>query len=199
MQRRCAACAPPGSATSAIAPRKGREQSELCGCTGGCRDQPARSGPAAVRFRVAGTGTVSFTDRFQGHCSFEMAALGDVVLRRRDQLFAYQLAVVVDDAAQGVTDVVRGADLLPSTAWQILLQRALDILRPVTGICRSSSSPTVPNSPNPAARSRLMRASGRGLSLTPCSYCARDPRASLPTNPRKPCSPGLAPTGIRPV
>ncbi len=47
------------------------------------------------------------------------------MIRRRDGLYAYQLAVVVDDAAQAVTDVVRGADLLESTAWQIELQRAL--------------------------------------------------------------------------
>ena len=113
--------------------RKGREQSELSGCTGACRDQPARGAPAAVRFCVAHSGTVSFSDRFQGHCSFEMAALGDVIIRRRDQLFAYQLAVVVDDAAQGVTDIVRGADLLPSTAWQLLLQRALNIHAPRYG------------------------------------------------------------------
>ena len=46
-------------------------------------------------------------------------------MRRRDGLYAYQLAVVIDDAEQNITDVVRGADLLDSTAWQIELQRAL--------------------------------------------------------------------------
>lgn len=53
----------------------------------------------------------------------------DVVIRRRDGIISYQLAVVVDDALQGVTDVVRGADLLPSTAWQIALQHALELPR----------------------------------------------------------------------
>jgi glutamyl-Q tRNA(Asp) synthetase len=56
--------------------------------------------------------------------------VGDFVLRRADGLWAYQLAVVVDDAAQGVTDVVRGEDLADNTARQILLQRALDLPTP---------------------------------------------------------------------
>jgi glutamyl-Q tRNA(Asp) synthetase len=68
---------------------------------------------------------IEFVDRVQGHQSQVVARdIGDFVIKRRDGLFAYQLAVVVDDALQGVTHVVRGADLLDSTARQIhLLQR----------------------------------------------------------------------------
>jgi glutamyl-Q tRNA(Asp) synthetase len=79
----------------------------------------------ATRFRVA-RGFTTFEDRSLGpQCSDVADEVGDFVLRRRDGFFAYQLAVVVDDAAQRITDVVRGADLLTSTGRQVLLQRAL--------------------------------------------------------------------------
>ena len=73
------------------------------------------------------------------------------MIRRRDGLFAYQLAVVVDDADQDITDVVRGADLLDSTAWQIELQRALGYSHPATPTCRWSPPRMAANSPNRAA------------------------------------------------
>jgi glutamyl-Q tRNA(Asp) synthetase len=95
------------------------------GYPGTCRDGPRHAGPTATRFRVADREWLQFNDRIQGLCRQRLAQLGDVVIRRRDGLYAYQLAVVVDDADQAVTDVVRGADLLESTAWQIELQRAL--------------------------------------------------------------------------
>jgi len=86
-------------------------------------DEPG--GPPALRLRVPDCET-GFVDRVQGSERSNVArTVGDFVLKRRDGLYAYQLAVVVDDAAQGITDVVRGADLLSSTARQIMLQQAL--------------------------------------------------------------------------
>jgi len=79
----------------------------------------------AERFIVP-AGTVAFDDRVYGRITQDVAReVGDFVLKRRDVLHGYQLAVVVDDASQAITDVVRGADLLQSTPRQILLQRAL--------------------------------------------------------------------------
>lgn len=113
--------------------RRERTESEERGYPGTCRNRPPAPGPAALRLRVDDAETVHFIDRFQGPSAFAMAALGDVIIRRRDGVIAYQLAVVVDDAHQGVTDVVRGADLLPSTPWQLLLQRALGLATPRYG------------------------------------------------------------------
>ena len=98
---------------------------------GTCRLEPMSRGVAtATRLRVE-DGTIGFTDRIQGSYRQDVgAAVGDVILRRRDQIFAYLLAVVVDDAAQGVTHVVRGADLLDNTPRQIYLQRALGLPHP---------------------------------------------------------------------
>ena len=96
-------------------------------CRGGLA--PGR-GARAVRFRVP-DGTIAFEDRVRGRIEEEVSrAVGDFVVRRADGPFAYQLAVVVDDAEQGVTEVVRGGDLLPSTARQIALQSALGLPTP---------------------------------------------------------------------
>lgn len=74
---------------------------------------------------------IHFTDRVQGElCQHIESDIGDFVIKRRDGLFAYQLAVVVDDAEQGITHIVRGADLLDSTARQIYLQQLLGFITP---------------------------------------------------------------------
>jgi len=98
---------------------------------GTCRHglAPGRA-PRAWRVRVPPE-TIEFNDRIQGRCSQNMESeCGDFVVRRADGLFAYQLAVVVDDAEQGITDIVRGADLLSSTPRQLLLQRQLGYATP---------------------------------------------------------------------
>jgi glutamyl-Q tRNA(Asp) synthetase len=95
-----------------------------------CVARKPRPDPA-VRLRVPEGTVVAFDDALQGPQRQDVAAeVGDFVLRRADGLWAYQLAVVVDDAAQGITDVVRGADLLDSTPRQIVLQRALALPTP---------------------------------------------------------------------
>ena len=99
------------------------------GYPGTCRAGPTRGGPTATRFRVEDI-VVAVEDRLQGRCDFRLRERGDVIVRRRDGAFAYQLAVVVDDALQRVTHVVRGADLLDSTPWQIALQQALKLPTP---------------------------------------------------------------------
>lgn len=87
---------------------------------------------AALRFSVE-DGAVEFVDENFGPQSVDVATtVGDFPIRRRDGAPAYQLAVVVDDELDGVTEVVRGRDLLESTARQILLQRALGLTRPTT-------------------------------------------------------------------
>ena len=96
---------------------------------GTCRDgipaDRAARGQRAWRVRV-GHAAIAYRDRLQGPQAQDLARdVGDFVVRRADGLFAYQLAVVVDDALQGVTDVVRGADLCASTPRQIFLQRRL--------------------------------------------------------------------------
>jgi glutamyl-Q tRNA(Asp) synthetase len=98
---------------------------------GYCRNGPLDpSPPFATRLRVE-PAAIRFSDRIQGDFRQDVAAAnGDLIVKRRDGLTAYLLAVAVDDAAQGVTHVIRGADLLDNTAAQIYLQRALQIPTP---------------------------------------------------------------------
>lgn len=98
---------------------------------GTCRDGLPQGKPArSWRFLVPDT-VIRFTDRCVGAQSIDAGkAIGDFIIRRADGLHAYHLAMVLDDAALGVTDVVRGADLLPATAPQILLQQALHLPTP---------------------------------------------------------------------
>jgi glutamyl-Q tRNA(Asp) synthetase len=98
---------------------------------GTCRSGiPPSRRARSIRLRVDDT-VISFQDGVQGGLEQNLAAeVGDFVVRRADGPFAYQMAVVVDDFEQGITDVVRGADLLASTPRQILLQRRLGYRSP---------------------------------------------------------------------
>ncbi|MBZ5639498.1 MAG: tRNA glutamyl-Q(34) synthetase GluQRS [Acidobacteriia bacterium] len=91
----------------------------------------AEGRPHALRFRVEASEAPSFDDRVLG--ARGGVAPGDFVIRRADGTAAYQLAVVVDDAGMGITDVVRGGDLLASTARQLLLYDALGLTPPAFG------------------------------------------------------------------
>jgi len=103
---------------------------DLGGYPGHCRQGPRQSGPTAWRLRADRYPLEPFVDAVLGERLGSEGAGGDPIVRRRDGVFAYQLAVVVDDAASGITHVVRGADLLASTAWQRALQRALNLPTP---------------------------------------------------------------------
>ncbi|MCU0627772.1 MAG: glutamate--tRNA ligase family protein [Gemmatimonadaceae bacterium] len=92
---------------------------------GAGRDAPSPAG-VTWRFRVPDGETITFTDAMRGEQRFTAGTdFGDFVIWRADDVPAYELAVVVDDAAQRITEVVRGEDLLRSTARQLLLHRAL--------------------------------------------------------------------------
>ncbi|AHY44073.1 tRNA glutamyl-Q(34) synthetase GluQRS [Stutzerimonas decontaminans] len=97
---------------------------------GFCREARNSLDDAAIRLRVPDR-EYAFVDRVQGEFRQHLGReVGDFVIRRRDGLIAYQLAVVLDDAWQGVTDVVRGADLLDSTPRQLYLQEVLGLPQP---------------------------------------------------------------------
>lgn len=92
--------------------------------------EASTSSPAGVRFQV-GEEPVTYIDELAGpQLHHPQAECGDFLLLRRDGVISYQLAVVVDDARQGVTEVLRGSDLLPSAARQRLLQRDLGLPQP---------------------------------------------------------------------
>ena len=97
---------------------------------GFCREAEHPRANAAIRLRVPEQ-SYGFTDRVQGPYSQHLGReVGDFVIQRRDGFYAYQLGVVIDDAWQGVTDIVRGADLLDSTPRQLYLQQLLGLPQP---------------------------------------------------------------------
>jgi len=105
--------------------------STLTAYDGHCRHRTQVHPPHALRVRVHSGSDIAFFDRIQGSCSSHLdRESGDFVIKRKDQLYAYQLAVAVDDAFQGISHIVRGADLLDSTARQIYLMQQLGFTTP---------------------------------------------------------------------
>ena len=126
-----------GAAFPCACSRKEIADSSVRGIEGPVYPGTCRAGLApgrntqALRLKVPAE-TLCFQDRLQGKICQQLARdIGDFIIRRADGCFAYQLAVVVDDAYQDITHVVRGADLLLSTPRQILLQRLLGLPTPV--------------------------------------------------------------------
>lgn len=96
-----------------------------------CRDNPHHDGEGAIRVRALAM-EIAFEDRIQGRIAQRIDRdVGDFVIRRRDGLYAYQLAVSVDDGDASITHVVRGADLLDNTPRQLYLMQLLGLEEPV--------------------------------------------------------------------
>ena len=161
-------------------------------CRDGLKGKPAR----AWRFNVAkwcllrGSPVVDWHDRRLGPQSQNVSEeVGEFVLKRADSLWAYQLAVVVDDAAQGITHVVRGQDLTDNTARQILLQEALGLSRPqylhtplVLGVngekLSKQNGAQALDLSSPMAVWMAMQSAASALGLSPLPHPA-EPHASL--------------------
>jgi len=101
-------------------------------CAGNCRNrQTTIEAPFAIRVAVPAHQEIHLHDRVQGEHTWKLGqTLSDFTVKRKDGLYAYQLAVAVDDAAQGITQIVRGSDLLDSTPRQIFLQKLLNMETP---------------------------------------------------------------------
>ena len=98
---------------------------------GNCRSKGLPAAAHALRINTAGAGKIEFRDQVYGQFEMDLEReVGDFVLRRADGIYAYHLAVVVDDELQGVDEIVRGADLLENTCPHLYLQRCLDFSTP---------------------------------------------------------------------
>lgn len=155
---------------------------------GRCRQRTDAAQPGALRVRIDGDPQIDYRDFLRGPEHTDLRAAGDFVVRRRDGLIAYQLAVAVDDAAQGVTHVLRGADLADSTPRQIFLFRQLGLAAPEYGhipvICdaqgrKLSKQNSAPEARSEAASDNLCRAlAWLGLTL-PRELEGSDPETLL--------------------
>jgi len=98
---------------------------------GNCRNRHLPADNHSIRMNTADAGMIGFDDQVYGHFELDLGqSVGDFVLRRADHVFAYHLAVVVDDELQGIDEVVRGADLLENTCLHLFLQQKLGFSSP---------------------------------------------------------------------
>ncbi len=130
--------------------------------------------PRAVRLNVKDS-TIRFSDLIQGDIEENLEhSVGDFIIRRADGLPAYQLAVVVDDAFQGITEVVRGTDLLESTARQIHLQHALGLPTPAYAHHPLAVSATAESLGNDLVPIRSAGFPPQKSCLSPCNFWGRN-------------------------
>ena len=157
-------------------------------CLRDCRDRRPPAAEAALRADLSALHPMAVADRSLSAIRFDPAQHRDVVVRRRDGIVAYALAVVVDDAEAGVTDVVRGGDLLEGTRWQLALHQALGLEPPrylhlpvvteADGAKLAKSRRSVPLEPGSAARN-LAQALGWLRQPVPAALRAGDIAAGL--------------------
>ena len=149
------------------------------------RAERRRTRAPSLRLRVP-PGPVRFHDELQGLQELDPGAtLGDFVLRRADGIFAYQFAVAVDDAAMGITQVLRGDDLLPSTARQILLYRLLGVPEPRwahAGLVLSAAGDRL-SKRDKSASLAAVRAAGHDPRAIVARLCALSGLPELPGQP----------------
>ena len=111
------------------AARDANDDGEPC-CLNDCRTRDVDPANASLRLDLTGFAPHTAQDRSLGAIHFDPNVHRDVIVKRRDGVIAYHLAVVLDDADAAITDIVRGADLLQATAWQLGLQQALAVATP---------------------------------------------------------------------
>ena len=180
-QGHCFACA--------CSRRSLREQGVMSGVLGqiypgNCRDKNLPDDGHSVRLNTRGAGVIEFHDGLYGDFSLDLEReVGDFVLRRADDIYAYHLAVVVDDHEQGIDEVVRGADLLENTCLHIYLQRRLGFTQPgYLHIPLVNNIQGVKLSKQTGARA-IDAANAPQLLFAALQHLNQDPAAELQTSP----------------
>jgi glutamyl-Q tRNA(Asp) synthetase len=155
---------------------------------GNCRNKKLPGNGRSIRLLTEGAGQIRFHDRVYGDFALELEReVGDFVLRRNDNIYAYHLAVVVDDALQGIDQVVRGADLLENTCLHIYLQQRLGFATPeymhlplvlnADGVKLSKQTGALPL--DHAEPARLLLAALRHLGQQPPAGLAGEPTEAI--------------------